>query len=139
MAKISKENPMAKGCLLGGHGLTTWGVTSKECEERSIWAITKAEEFIKTKGKADPFGKKESKFAPLDGARRKERAASLAPYLRGIASKDMRMLGSFTDNDVVLDFLQGSNLMQLASLGTCLLYTSPSPRDRQKSRMPSSA
>ena len=25
------------------------------------------------------------------------------------------------------------------SPGTCLLYTSPSPRDRQKSRMPSSA
>ena len=25
------------------------------------------------------------------------------------------------------------------SLETCLLYTSPSPRDRQKSRMPSSA
>ena len=27
----------------------------------------------------------------------------------------------------------------LSILGTCLLYTSPSPRDRQKSRMPSSA
>ena len=27
----------------------------------------------------------------------------------------------------------------LASLEICLLYTSPSPRDRQKSRMPSSA
>ena len=26
-----------------------------------------------------------------------------------------------------------------SGLGTCLLYTSPSPRDRQKSRMPSSA
>ena len=26
-----------------------------------------------------------------------------------------------------------------ASVGGCLLYTSPSPRDRQKSRMPSSA
>ena len=26
-----------------------------------------------------------------------------------------------------------------AGLKTCLLYTSPSPRDRQKSRMPSSA
>ena len=26
-----------------------------------------------------------------------------------------------------------------AKEGTCLLYTSPSPRDRQKSRMPSSA
>ena len=30
-------------------------------------------------------------------------------------------------------------LQTLRQLGTCLLYTSPSPRDRQKSRMPSSA
>ena len=28
---------------------------------------------------------------------------------------------------------------QISDLGSCLLYTSPSPRDRQKSRMPSSA
>ena len=28
---------------------------------------------------------------------------------------------------------------RMASWRTCLLYTSPSPRDRQKSRMPSSA
>ena len=30
-------------------------------------------------------------------------------------------------------------LMALAGCSSCLLYTSPSPRDRQKSRMPSSA
>ena len=30
-------------------------------------------------------------------------------------------------------------IIGLGALGTCLLYTSPSPRDRQKSRMPSSA
>ena len=30
-------------------------------------------------------------------------------------------------------------LLLLALFGGCLLYTSPSPRDRQKSRMPSSA
>ena len=37
---------------------------------------------------------------------------------------------------------QGNKLAQLnnqASLGGCLLYTSPSPRDRTRSRMPSSA
>ena len=28
---------------------------------------------------------------------------------------------------------------KIAQLNDCLLYTSPSPRDRQKSRMPSSA
>ena len=39
--------------------------------------------------------------------------------------------GSFVGNDLTLTFS--------GYLGTCLLYTSPSPRDRQKSRMPSSA
>ena len=34
----------------------------------------------------------------------------------------------------------GSGALSFTSVGTaCLLYTSPSPRDRQKSRMPSSA
>ena len=33
----------------------------------------------------------------------------------------------------------GLLLGQRADSGACLLYTSPSPRDRQKSRMPSSA
>ena len=33
----------------------------------------------------------------------------------------------------------GNNTLTLPNDGTCLLYTSPSPRDRQKSRMPSSA
>ena len=31
------------------------------------------------------------------------------------------------------------DVMQAVIVRTCLLYTSPSPRDRQKSRMPSSA
>ena len=30
-------------------------------------------------------------------------------------------------------------LRKISKAQTCLLYTSPSPRDRQKSRMPSSA
>ena len=35
--------------------------------------------------------------------------------------------------------VNGHPLVYLDSAATCLLYTSPSPRDRQKSRMPSSA
>ena len=50
--------------------------------------------------------------------------------------------------DLVLDgFVDGlvhqtlplDDLLVLGANGVCLLYTSPSPRDRQKSRMPSSA
>ena len=33
----------------------------------------------------------------------------------------------------------GESVAALALANSCLLYTSPSPRDRQKSRMPSSA
>ena len=36
------------------------------------------------------------------------------------------------------NFIQYETVFNCISLG-CLLYTSPSPRDRQKSRMPSSA
>ena len=32
-----------------------------------------------------------------------------------------------------------SPVLEIKEIKTCLLYTSPSPRDRQKSRMPSSA
>ena len=47
----------------------------------------------------------------------------------------------------IIPMTQGNDLLAQAQSGTgktgaftaCLLYTSPSPRDRQKSRMPSSA
>ena len=39
----------------------------------------------------------------------------------------------------LVDMHAASGTDGLVPCGTCLLYTSPSPRDRQKSRMPSSA
>ena len=39
----------------------------------------------------------------------------------------------------IIDFEDGINLGLISEEYACLLYTSPSPRDRQKSRMPSSA
>ena len=118
MAKIAKDNPKAFGCVLGGHGLTVWGNTSDECEKRAVATITKAEEFINAKGKNDPFGAKVPANAPLAQNERHERAAQLAPHLRGIASKDSRMIGHFTDAPVVLDFLETSKLAHLVALGT---------------------
>ena len=41
-----------------------------------------------------------------------------------------------TPKSLILDL---GAIQTLKSLNICLLYTSPSPRDRQKSRMPSSA
>ena len=40
----------------------------------------------------------------------------------------------------ILDAIGSMTVLELSQLiKDCLLYTSPSPRDRQKSRMPSSA
>ena len=44
------------------------------------------------------------------------------------------------DSPVLQIAISGANTLTLTDMTkTCLLYTSPSPRDRQKSRMPSSA
>ena len=44
-----------------------------------------------------------------------------------------------TDGVVLCADMRASAGYFIANNNTCLLYTSPSPRDRQKSRMPSSA
>ena len=118
IAKIAAENPNAKGCILGGHGLTTWADTSDECEKRSLDAIKKAEDFIKANGKAEPFGASVAKYKALPETERRARAAQLSPILRGVASQDARMVGHFTDSDVVLDFIASQSLQKLAALGT---------------------
>ena len=41
-------------------------------------------------------------------------------------------------NDILLEFINNDGSLSSAC-GNCLLYTSPSPRDRTRSRMPSSA
>lgn len=118
IAKIAAENPNAKGCILGGHGLTTWADTSDECEQRSLDAIQKAEDFIKANGKAEPFGASIAKYKALPETERRARAAQLSPILRGVASQDARMVGHFTDSNVVLDFIASQSLQKLAALGT---------------------
>ena len=68
-----------------------------------------------------------------------------------INSESMRDIEPLTENQKKLfeSYDEGKNLIAYGVAGTgktfislykaCLLYTSPSPRDRQKSRMPSSA
>lgn len=118
IAEIKKANPQAIGCILGGHGITAWGDTSEESEANSLWIIDTAAAYIEANGKAAPFGGVRAGFEALPDAERRERAASLAATIRGIASHDKPMVGHFTDSDVVLDFLASERAPELASLGT---------------------
>lgn len=118
IAKIKEKNPQAIGCILGGHGITAWGETSTQCERNSLKIIRDAEDYIKKNGKAKPFGSKVAKFAPLSKTKREQRASELAPVLRGLASTDKPMLGHFSDDPRVLEFLESSKMGKLAQLGT---------------------
>ncbi|MFJ3403259.1 bifunctional aldolase/short-chain dehydrogenase [Promicromonospora sp. NPDC090134] len=121
IAAIRAANPQAVGCILGGHGITAWGDTSAEAEERSLDIIRRAEEFIAARAAArdtHAFGAVRPGYEPLPDAERRARAAALAPVIRGLASVDAPQVGHFTDSGPVLDFVARERLVPLAELGT---------------------
>ena len=68
-----------------------------------------------------------------------------APNIVGVTSIYGRVAGQavgITTTAIVTNSNASDKVLKINSLiasNICLLYTSPSPRDRQKSRMPSSA
>jgi rhamnulose-1-phosphate aldolase/alcohol dehydrogenase len=116
--QLLEENPDLEGVVLGGHGLTCWGATSDECEQRAFRLIGEAASFIARTGRPEPLGPVRPDRAPLAEADRRERAAALVPLLRRVASTDVRMVGHYTDSPVVLDFLSREALDRLVPLGT---------------------
>ena len=118
IAAVHDANPEAVGVILGGHGITAWGSTSDEAERNSRWIIETAQAYIDANGVSEPFGAVVDERRPLPAAERRSKAAALAPHLRAVASQDHRMVGHFTDSDVVLEFLASEKLPRLAELGT---------------------
>ena len=118
LEKCLAENPGIRGIVLGSHGLFTWGDTSYECYMNSLEVIEMASEYITAReGKSRPvFGG--AKMESLPAADRKKQAAALAPLLRGFCSSDQRMIGHFTDDERVLQFINSHDLDKLAPLGT---------------------
>ena len=67
--------------------------------------IATAQQYLDEHGRTEPFGDVVLEFKPFPEAQRRERAAELAPLLRGLASTDHPQVGHFTDSPVALDFL----------------------------------
>ena len=59
------------------------------------------------------------------------------PVENELVTDDYRILKSIPTIKYCLD--QGAKVVLMSHMGSCLLYTSPSPRDLTASRMPSSA
>ena len=118
LEKCLNDNPSIKGIVLGSHGVFTWGETSYECYINSLEVIEEASEFIvkKIKEKGGFFGGQ--KIKSLNKEERLDKAAHLMPILRGLCSSEKRMIGHFSDSEVVMDFINSNDLYRLAPLGT---------------------
>jgi rhamnulose-1-phosphate aldolase/alcohol dehydrogenase len=112
------ETPGARGIMLGSHGLFTWGDTAYESYINTLEVIEKCAEYLEQNyGKKGPIfgGQKIASAAP---EARKAQAVALAPILRGFCSSKTKMIGHFTDDSRVLEYINSNDLDRLAPLGT---------------------
>ncbi len=112
------ENPTLRGIMLGSHGLFTWGNTAYESYINTLEVIERCAQYLE-----DNYGKKRAVFGgqkiqSLNKEERLKKAATLAPILRGFCSSQTKMIGHFTDDDRVLDFINSNDLERLAPMGT---------------------
>ncbi|MXV17889.1 bifunctional aldolase/short-chain dehydrogenase [Hufsiella ginkgonis] len=112
------ENPGIRGIMLGSHGLFTWGDTAYESYINTLEVIEACADYLE-----QSYAKKGAAFggpkiqSPAADDRRKQ-AASLAPVLRGFCSSERKMIGHFTDDPRILEFINSNDLGRLAPLGT---------------------
>jgi rhamnulose-1-phosphate aldolase/alcohol dehydrogenase len=112
------ENPGIRGIMLGSHGLFTWGDTAHESYVNTLEVVEKCAAYLEENyGKRRPvFGG--AKIKSLAKNERMEKASALAPVLRGFCSSQNRMIGHFTDDERVLEYINSKDLEKLAPMGT---------------------
>jgi rhamnulose-1-phosphate aldolase/alcohol dehydrogenase len=115
---LAVEQAQLVGVVLGGHGVISWAVSSEDCEALSRELIAQGERHLAEHGRPQPFGAARPSFISLPKDERRRRAAELGPVIRGLAGTDRRVVGRFTDSEVVLDFLASEAAPRLAALGT---------------------
>ena len=118
LEEAAAKGKKLKGVMLGSHGLFTWGDTSYESYINTLEVIEKCAEYLESNyGRTRPvFGGQKIESLPEDA--RKLQAAKLAPILRGFCSSERKMIGHYTDDSRVLEFINSNDLEKLAPLGT---------------------
>ncbi|HEY4935207.1 MAG TPA: class II aldolase/adducin family protein, partial [Puia sp.] len=111
------EHPGIRGIMLGSHGLFTWGDTAYESYFNTLEVIETCAEYLEDHSKKDKtFSGPVLKSLPAE--ERLSKAATLAPLLRGFCSSQNRMVGHFSDDDRVLEFINSHDLRRLAPMGS---------------------
>ncbi len=118
LKKCLDQNPGIRGIMLGSHGLFTWGDTAYECYINTLEVVERCADYLEQHiGKDRPvFGGARRESLPKE--KRLQQAAKLAPVLRGLCSSKQPMIGHFTDDERVLEFINSNDIDRLAPMGT---------------------
>jgi rhamnulose-1-phosphate aldolase/alcohol dehydrogenase len=115
--QLIKDNPQAKGILLGHHGMSSWSNDDKTCYETALEIIDRAARYIEEHDRGDKaYGG--PKHQPLADSDRERIQAEIIPWLRGQVSVYKRFVGTVQDDEKMLRFVNSHDGPRLAELGT---------------------
>jgi rhamnulose-1-phosphate aldolase/alcohol dehydrogenase len=111
------SRPALRGVMLAGHGIISWGDTSKQCYENTIDLIGQAAAYLNLRlAETAAFG-----GPVIDSQAKEERhriAASLMPRLRGLMLGGAHKVANFSDDAETLEFVNSRDFAALAAMGT---------------------
>jgi len=117
LKKCLDDNPGIRGIMLGSHGLFTWGGTAYESYVNTLEVIERCASYIGSESSKKPvFGG--AKMTSASKEQQLKQAAALAPILRGYCSSKQHMIGHFSNDERVLEFVNSRDLSKLAPMGT---------------------
>jgi rhamnulose-1-phosphate aldolase/alcohol dehydrogenase len=119
LQRYQAAHPGQRGLVLAGHGLFTWGETSRACYENTVGVIAHAQGWLakqRVAQQASSFGGLAR--ARLPQAEQDDILARLLPLLRGLASAAGQKLLHLRRDNVVMEFVNGRDLVPLTQLGT---------------------
>lgn len=116
IAEGVNNNPNAKLVVMEKHGLVTWGETSEQSYFNTISIIKEAEDYIESAKKTKPvFGG--TKYKTLDFKTREKVLTAILPVIRGVVSKEKKMIVTYDDLEETLSFVNSEQAKDLSQVG----------------------
>jgi rhamnulose-1-phosphate aldolase/alcohol dehydrogenase len=114
---LIRENPRAKGVLLGHHGMSSWSNDDKTCYETALEIIDRAARYIHQHDRGEKtFGGQ--RYKALPEAERKRLIIQIIPFLRGRLSGSGRVVATIQGDEATLRFVNSVDAPRLAEVGT---------------------
>ena len=117
MERAVRDNPALKGLVMGQHGLINWAEHDRACYDLSLELIERAARYIEDRDRGEAtFGG--PKYESLGDVQRNVLLSTVLPKLRGLVSKQARLIGTVQSDPAILRFVNSADAPRLAELGT---------------------